>query len=365
MSMLADTRFLTRRRALAAKLASQRIDSVLVTHLKHIRYLSNFSGSNAALLLNKDLSATIATDGRYQTQIQQEVPDIPAEITRNCATALLGKVTGPRRVGFEADYVSVNQLQALEKALPEDVTLVPITGVIEEIRLIKDPIELEKNREVAALASQALQNVLDAGQLAIGRTERQVAADLEYQMRILGAESVSFDTIVAAGVNSALPHHRSDDKVIEKGDLVTIDFGAHLRGFNSDCTRTYVMGEVTPFAQEIYEVVLAAQLAGVAAATPGTELIAVDRACRDIITAAGFGEYFVHSTGHGIGLDVHEAPYAATTGKGVLRAGMTLTIEPGIYVPGKGGCRIEDTLFITNGRPEIITTLPKELTIIG
>lgn len=364
MTLLADTRFATRRRTLAAALAGQRIDSMLVTHLTHVRYLSGFSGSNAALLINKDLSATIATDGRYTTQIAEEVPDIPAMIERPSATALLKQIQGPRRVGYEASFVSVAMLKEFEEACAPDVTLVPIVDVIENIRITKDNIELQRLREVAELASTAFTDLLAAGELAIGRTERDVAADLEYRMRKLGAERPSFDTIVASGPNSAKPHHGAVDRVIAHGDLVTIDFGAHDRGFNSDMTRTVVMGEASDFAREIYETVLAAQLAGVEAATPGTPLVEVDRACREIIEQAGYGKYFVHSTGHGVGLDIHEPPWAAQTGHGELARGMTLTIEPGIYVPGKGGVRIEDTLIITEGAPEIITKVSKNLLVV-
>lgn len=362
---LADTRFSDRRRKLAAELAGQRIDAVLVTHLTHVRYLSGFSGSNGGLLLRKDLTAQVATDGRYTTQIAREVPDLEAIQGRAVGKVLLQQfadVEGPVRVGYEADYLTVSELKDLEESAPESVTLVPVTGVIENIRLVKDQLELEKLKEIAALANQALEDLLAAGELRAGRTERQVAADLEYRMRMLGSERVSFDTIVASGPNSAMPHHGADDRIIEDGDLVTIDFGAHLRGFNSDCTRTYVVGLANDFAKEIYDVVLRAQKAGVAASVPGAKLADVDAACRDVISAAGYGEYFVHSTGHGVGLDVHEAPFAAQTRKGALAAGMTLTIEPGIYVPGKGGVRIEDTLIITDGAPKIITAATKEFT---
>lgn len=364
MANLADTRFLTRRRALAADLAAQRVDAMLVTHLTHVRYLTGFSGSNGALLLQKDLSALMATDGRYTTQIAQEVPDIKAILGRAVGPVLLATVDRPIRVGYEAAYVSVEQLKALEEAAPEGVTLVPVTSAIEKLRLIKDPVELEKLREVADIAVKAFEQLLAEGLVAAGRKEFEVAADLEYRMRMLGAERPSFDTIVASGPNSAKPHHHAGDRVLEPGDLVTIDFGAHKAGFNSDMTRTVFVEYPTEFTKEIYDIVLKAQLAGVAAATPGTPLSEVDAACRSVIADAGYGEYFVHSTGHGIGLDVHEAPSAATGAKGVLEPGMTLTIEPGIYVPGKGGVRIEDTLIITDGAPVNITNLPKEATVV-
>lgn len=361
---MADTRFSNRRRKLAAELAGQRIDAMLVTNLIHVRYLSGFSGSNGGLLLRKDLSALMATDGRYTTQIAEEVPDIEAIIKRAVGPTLLGEVEGPTRVGYEADYVSVSELRKLEEAAPEDVTLVPVSGVIEKVRLVKDSTELQRLEEIALLADKALAELLEAGELAAGRTERQVAADLEYRMRMAGSERVSFDTIVASGPNSAKPHHGADDRVIEEGDLVTIDFGAHLRGFNSDCTRTFGIGKLGDFEREIYELVLRAQEAGVKAAVPGAKLVDIDAACRDIIEDAGYGEYFVHSTGHGVGLEVHEGPSAAKTGKGELEPGMTLTIEPGVYVPGKGGVRIEDTLIITQGAPKIITPMSKELRIL-
>lgn len=335
---------------------------MLVTHLTHVRFLSNFSGSNAALLIGKDLSASICTDGRYTTQIAQEVPDIEALIERASAKALLGTVEGPRRVGFEADYVSVAQLEELKKAAGEDVVLVPVTGVIEELRVTKDPVSLQRLRDVAALATGCLEQVI-AGELR-GRTERDVAAELEYLMRKAGAERPSFDTIIASGENSAKPHHGAGDRVIQEGDLLTIDFGAHDRGFNSDMTRTFMIGEPSEQQREIYELVRKAQLAGVAAARPGVTLQDVDKTCRDIIAEGGYGDYFVHSTGHGLGLDVHEAPYAAQTGEGVLAPGMTLTIEPGIYVPGLGGVRIEDSLIITEGAPEIITIMGTDLKVL-
>ena len=361
---MADTRFETRRRKLASELAAKRIDDMLVTHITHVRYLSGFTGSNAALLVSKDRSAKIATDGRYTTQIAAEVPGIEATITRALGKELLAPIVSGHRVGFEADHVSVAELERLREACPEGVELVPVSGVIEDIRLTKDNLELTRLAEAAELATQALRELVEAGGVCAGRTEREVAADLEYRMRLLGAERPSFDTIVASGPNSAMPHHSAGDRELADGDLVTIDFGMHRLGFNSDMTRTFAIGEPSARLREIYEVTHAAQLAGVAAATPGRSLVDVDAACRDVIAEAGYGEYFVHSTGHGIGLDVHEAPSAAKTGKGELREHMTLTIEPGIYLPGEGGVRIEDTLIITSGAPRIITVYPKELIVL-
>lgn len=361
---LADTRYAQRRRKLASLLAAQRIDAMLVTHLTHVRYLSGFTGSNAALTIAKDLSASLATDGRYTTQAAEEVPDIPAVIERPSAQALLSRLEPGRRVGFEADYVSVAELDRLRAACPADTVLVPVSGLIEEQRSLKDAHELDLLEDAARLATEAMEGLLEHGELRAGRTEIEVAAALEFRMRTLGAQRPSFDTIVASGPNSAKPHHGASSRKITEGDLVTIDFGAHLNGYNSDMTRTFVVGEPDDFSRGIYEVVLEAQLAGCAAATPGTPLVDVDKACRDIIEEAGYGDYFVHSTGHGIGLDVHEAPAASTRSTGVVEENMTLTIEPGIYVPGRGGVRIEDTLFITAGAPRIITGVSKQLTVV-
>lgn len=361
----ADTRFATRRRALAAALAGQRIDAMLVTRMIHVRYYSGFSGSNGAMVISKDLSAAIATDGRYTTQIAEEVPDIEAHIARNSAVSLLRDVPGPRRIGFEADVVTVGQLEKLQEACGEDVTLVPVSGVIEQQRLIKDNVELERLTTVAGIAVDAFNELLSAGQIAAGRRERDVAADLEHHMRRLGSERTSFETIVASGPNSSRPHHGAGDRVLERGDLVTVDFGAHRAGLNSDMTRTVVVGEADDFSREIYEIVARAQRAGVDAARAGTALVDVDAACREIIAEAGYGEYFVHSTGHGIGAEVHEAPSASVVGQGRLAENMTLTVEPGIYVPGRGGVRIEDTVIITQGSPRVITAgVSKELLVV-
>lgn len=360
----ADTRFLTRRRALSARLAGMRIDEMLVTNLIHVRYLSGFSGSQGALVLSKDLSAEIATDGRYSTQIAEEVPDIPVVIERQSALALLRRIEGPRRVGFEAEHVTVAQLERLQEACNEDVTLVPVSGAIEDLRLTKDNTERIRLAEVAELASKAFEELLAAGELAVGRSERDIAADLEYRMRLLGAERPSFDTIVASGPNSAKPHHTAGDRIVHRGDIVLIDFGAHARGFNSDMTRTVAMGEADDFTREIYDIVLRAQLAGIEAATPGRHLVDVDAAARSVIEEAGYGEFFVHSTGHGVGLELHERPAASQIAEGTLEEHMSLTIEPGIYVPGRGGVRIEDTVLITQGPARIITPASKELRVV-
>lgn len=337
---------------------------MLVTHLVNLRYLTGFSGSNAALLVGSDRSARLCTDGRYTTQIAEEVPDVEALIARPCDRALLEEIDEPKRVGVEAAHLSVAEFEALKEAAGKDITLVAVENMIEPLRKVKDAGELESLTDVAALANKAFQTLIDEKKIAPGRTEIEVAADLEFLMRVAGSEHPSFDTIVASGPNSAKPHHSASNRVIEHGDLVTIDFGAHVAGYNSDMTRTVVVGAADDFTREIYETVLKAQLAGVNSAVVGTKLVDVDAACREIIDEAGYGEYFVHSTGHGIGMDVHEAPFASQSGVGALAEGVTLTIEPGIYVPGRGGVRIEDTLIITAAGPQIITNVGKELLVV-
>lgn len=360
----ADNRFDHRRRRLSNELAARRLDYMLVTNLINVRYLSGFSGSNAALLVGRDRSAQIATDGRYLTQVAEEVPDVEALIARRSARGLIEELSDHARVGVEATHLTVAELEALQDVAGEDVTLVPVSGLIEPIRAVKDGEEITALADVAELASQAFRDLLADGCVAEGRSELDVAADLEFRMRKAGSERTSFDTIVASGPNSAKPHHSATDRILRRGDLVTIDFGAHVAGYNSDMTRTLVIGEANDFVREIYDIVLRAQLAGVEAATIGRPLVDVDAACRSIIEDAGYGEQFVHSTGHGIGLDVHEAPSASLTGEGKLQEGMTLTIEPGIYVPGKGGVRIEDTLVIASGGPRILTNVGKELLVV-
>lgn len=356
--------FQSRRKALAANLNKAGCDGFLTTHSPHVRWLTGFNSSNAGVLVAADGSVKISTDGRYTVQVGKQAPDIDLVSARECAQALLAEAPGMgiSRLGIESELLTLSAFRKLEDARPEATELVETEGVIAELRLVKSADELQALRDVAVIAVRAFEMLLADGCVRAGVTEREVAAELEYRMRKLGADGPSFDTIVASGPNSAKPHHGAEDRVLEIGDLVTIDFGAVRDGYNSDKTRTLFVGgseTATAKTREIYNVVHEAQAAGVKAARAGVKLVDVDKACREIIANAGYGEYFVHSTGHGIGIDVHEAPYAAKTGTGELKPGMTLTIEPGIYIPDIGGVRIEDTLIITDGEPEIITPLDK------
>lgn len=377
------TDYAARRAALIEALPETGCDGFLTVDPTHVGWLTGFHGSNAGLLIAANGKALLSTDGRYTVQAGKQAPDVELLTARDTGTALLGQARSLDivKLGMESEFLTMSAFDSLNDARPQSLELVSTAGVVAKLRELKSDAELVALRHVADIAVRAFEDLLHDGIVVAGRTEREVAAELEYRMRMHGADRPSFDTIVASGPNSAKPHHGAEDRVLEAGDLVTIDFGAFAGGYNSDMTRTLFAADAKTVescdktdlsavsiagveqadakSREIYNVVLEAQLAGIAAAVPGAKLVDVDAACRDIIAEAGYGDYFVHSTGHGVGIEVHEAPYAARTGKGELAAGMTLTIEPGIYVPEFGGVRIEDTLIITDGEPEIITELPK------
>lgn len=364
--MSATIDYADRRARLAERLGTVGCEAIVIDHPAHVRWLTGFTGSNGAVLVRADGSAMVSTDGRYTTQIGVEAPDLELHVARNCAIELAGRASaeGVRTLGFEAAHVTVAGMRRINAALDaaKGTELVETADLVETLCTVKDDAELDALRHVADIAVRAFEDLVASGAIAPGATERGIAADLEHRMRVGGADGIAFDTIVASGPNSAKPHAGAGDRELAEGDLVTIDFGASRDGYHSDMTRTLVVGGADAagdFAMEIYSTVLRSQLAGIDAARPGTPLADVDRACRDVIVAAGHGEYFVHSTGHGVGLDVHEAPFASSRSNETLAAGMTLTIEPGIYVPGFGGVRIEDTLIVTDGEPEIITPLPK------
>jgi Xaa-Pro aminopeptidase len=352
-----------RRGKLRALLTDQGADAVLVTRLVNVRYLTGFTGSNAALLLTAD-QAVLATDGRYITQSEEQSPDVERVIDRQCAAALVTRAgkDGVRRLGFEDHDISVATHAALTdiEAAPE---LVRLSSPVEILRTIKDEDEIELIRAACAISCRALEDLLPS--IAPGRTERDVARDLENRMLDGGADGRAFETIVATGSNSAIPHHRPTDRVIALGDLLKIDFGALYEGYHADCTRTFIVGrEPEAWQREIFDVVRAAQRAGRHALTPGAELQGIDDAARDVVREAGYGEQFTHGLGHGVGLEIHEAPMIGYTAAGRLDARTPVTVEPGVYLPGRGGVRIEDTLVVGEGGPELLTTTPKDLVVL-
>lgn len=339
------------------------VEAALVTNLVNVRYLTGFTGSNAALLVT-DAHAVLATDGRYTTQAAAQAPDVELLVQRECAMALvaLAAQNRVRRLAFEEHHVTVEMhrtLQALEDA-PE---LVVLGRAVEALRMVKDDAEMALLREACAIGDRALAETL--GTIAPGQTERDVARRLEAGMLELGADGVAFDTIVATGPNSAIPHHRPTTREIERGDLLKIDFGALYQGYHADCTRTVVVGaEPADWQREVYEVVRRAHRAGQQALVPGADVRQVDAAARQVVADAGFGGQFTHGLGHGVGLEIHEAPLLGATSSGRLLARTPVTVEPGVYLPGRGGVRIEDTLVVGDGEPELLTTTPKDLLVL-
>jgi len=343
---------------------------MLVSDLVNVRYLSGFTGSNAALLVfADDRTPVLATDGRYRTQAAQQAPDLEIAIERACGRHLVGRAAaaGVRRLGFESHVVTVDGFDGLS-AEAGATELVRASGTVEALREVKDAGEVALLRLACEAADAALTDLIERGGLRPGRTEREVSRELENLMLDHGAEGVSFETIVAAGPNSAIPHHRPTDAVLSAGDFVKIDFGALVAGYHSDMTRTFVLGRAADWQHEIYHLVAAAQRAGREALRAGANLQDVDAAARQVIIDAGHGERFGHGLGHGVGLQIHEAPGINATAAGTLLAGSVVTVEPGVYLPDRGGVRIEDTLVVadeTSGHtPELLTRFPKELAIV-
>jgi Xaa-Pro aminopeptidase len=361
-----------RRDALRAVAAERGLDAVLVTNLLNVRYLTGFTGSNGALLVRTDGADLFGTDGRYTTQAAAEVPDVEVLVDRATVAALARAAVqrGTGTLGYESHELTVDGLAGLQKvladadagsAVPE---LVSIRRAVEVQRAIKDDDEIESLRRACAVADQALAELAAEGALRPGRTELEVGRELDARMLLLGAEAPSFETIVAAGANSAIPHHRPDSTVLRDGDFLKLDFGATVDGYHSDMTRTVVLGHAADWQREIYELVATAQAAGRAALAVGVDVVAVDAAAREVIAAAGHAEHFSHGLGHGVGLEIHEAPGIGPLGAGTLAAGMAVTVEPGVYLPGHGGVRIEDTLIVTDDAPELLTLTSKELLVL-
>jgi Xaa-Pro aminopeptidase len=355
-----------RRAALRDSLTDAGVDALLVTDLLNIRYLTGFTGSNAAVLVHAggDDRTLFCTDGRYTTQSAAEVPDLAKVVDRASAAALVARAAADAatygRIGFESQHVSVEEHESLQKHLK--LTRTP--GLIEKLRLVKDDAEVEALRQACAAADRALDDLVATGGLRPGRTELEVARDLENRMLEHGSSEPSFASIVAAGAHSAIPHHRPTHAELKRGDFVKLDFGATVDGYHSDMTRTFVLGEPADWQREVYDLVRTAQAAGVDAVAPGAEVSDVDAAARSVIAAAGRGAEFAHGLGHGVGLQIHEAPSLAATGVGTLSAGMAVTVEPGVYLAGRGGVRIEDTLVVRAEEPELLTLSTKNLVVV-
>ncbi|MDV8000315.1 aminopeptidase P family protein [Rhodococcus sp. IEGM 1408] len=359
----------TRRRAVAAALAGVGATALLVTDPRNIAYLTGFRGSGGAVLVEDDGEAVLCTDSRYELQVVEQAPDVGHVISREYVPGVLGRRRGPgdAPLAVEADHLTLAAGSALRRALEEDGANPPVvetTGLVEQVRRAKDPAELALIEKACRVVDQAWTHLLLQGLLAVGRSEREVAADLEHAMRMAGSDGVAFETIVASGPNGAHPHHEPGDRVLATGDLVVVDFGAMVSGYASDCTRTVALGVAADRLLDAYEVVRRAQVAGVAAVREGLACSDLDAVSRDIIADAGFGDYFGHSLGHGVGLDVHEAPAVSSRSTSTLSDGDVITIEPGIYLPGLGGIRIEDTVAVTGGGGRSLTTTSTALSVL-
>ncbi|MDZ4266494.1 MAG: Xaa-Pro peptidase family protein [Mycobacterium sp.] len=359
-----------RRDRLRQRLAAAELDALLVSDLVNVRYLSGFTGSNAALLiLTEDETPVLATDGRYRTQAADQAAGAEIVIERACGPHLISRAAeaGIRRVGFESHVVTVDAFATLTRAAGERCELVRAGGTVEGLREVKDAGEVALLRLACEAADAALKDLVDRGGLRPGRTEKEVRRELEALMLDHGADGPSFETIVATGSNSAIPHHRPTDAVLAAGDFVKIDFGALVCGYHSDMTRTFVLAPIAQWQQDVYDLVAAAQRAGREALAPGVSLSEVDAASRTVIRDAGFADNFGHGLGHGVGLQIHEAPGINATAAGTLLAGSAVTVEPGVYLPDRGGVRIEDTLVVgsdADNTPDLLTRFPKELAIL-
>lgn len=339
------------------------LDAILISSPENRRYVSGFTGSAGWLLISRH-DATLATDFRYVEQATQQSPDFRIHRTAP-GLGWFPEWTaeqGVKRIGFESDDVTISLHNAFRKAADEAETtnhpeLVPTSGIVEQLRVYKDADELALLAKAIEIADEALNEV--GPRIEPGVTEEAVAWELEKAMRERGAEMISFDTIVGAGANGALPHHRADDTVIKRNDAIVIDMGAKYEGYCSDLTRTIFVGEPDAKFRRIYDIVLQAQLAAEERVRAGMTGEEADAIARDIISEAGHADDFGHSLGHGVGLAVHEFPRVGPRAEDVLQDGMVFTIEPGIYLPGWGGVRIEDIVVMENGRARVISKAKK------
>ncbi len=349
---------------------ANRLDAVVVTLPKHVAYLSGFytepherflglviplEGEPALIVpaLDREAAEAAANVNRIFTHTDTQNP---YDVLKQALPQNL------RRLGLEKSHLTVNRYEALATAVGAQA-YVDIDEPLRQMRLIKTPDEIERMKRAVKVVEDVLAEGLK--RVAVGVSELEIVAELEYQMKKLGAEGPAFATMVLAGEKSALPHGKPGERKIQRGELLLFDLGVYVNGYASDITRTFAVGEVTGQAREIYDTVLSANLAAIEATRPGATLASLDRAARELITANGYGEYFMHRLGHGLGMDVHEYPSVHGENQEVLRPGMVFTIEPGIYVPGLAGVRIEDDVLVTDEGVEVLTRFPKEWTVIG
>jgi len=349
--------------AVRRSLESSKLDAFLVTHLPHVRYLTGFSGSNGLCIIGSRYQCFL-TDSRYRDQAREEVTTWRVLVSRDSLyqAALKARLLTPRmRIGFESRYVSFDSALTLRKTFPR-VTFIPTRSLIERLVSVKDDSEIASIRRAAEITDRVFRRIVAL--LRPGISERDVAAEIGYYHRKYGAEGDAFEPIVASGWRGAFPHAGASTKKIQNGELVTLDFGCRFNGYHCDLTRTVAVGRPTQRARRIYRAVLGAQEKALVAARSGLPAKALDQIARSHIRKHGLGRFFKHSLGHGLGLEVHEAPRISSMSAEILRTGNVVTIEPGVYVPGFGGARIEDDIVIRDGGSEVLNKSPKELLIV-
>lgn len=358
--------FQARQQKLRDHLATTQFDALLASHLPNIRYLCGFTGSSG-LLLVEESGSVFFTDVRYDTQAHAEVKSAKVVIARQAVLSAAGEriaaLRGRKAIGIEADHVTVSDRKRLNDLLPSRLRLKNSSSLVERARMVKDEDELALIRNAVNLGAKLFDRALEV--IRPGVKESDVAAEMEYAARRAGAQEMSFPTIIASGARSALPHGRASDKPIKPGGFVVCDFGVILGGYCSDQTRTVWVGNVSEEARAAYGAVLEAQQAAIAAVRPGASAGEVDDAARKVLRKRGLGRYFTHSTGHGVGLEIHEAPRVATGQKAVLQPGMVITIEPGVYFPGKWGVRIEDMVTVTARGCDVLTPTRKDFLAVS
>lgn len=342
------------------RLANNKIDAIFLTALENIRYLTNFSGSSAFLMITKDKGYLI-TDFRYKTVAGDEVKGYKVIIYQNSIIDEIERLTKKEKIshlGIEKRNITLEQYQKLTKKLKK-IKIIPTLNLVEGLRVIKGPVEI-KDIEIAIKRAEKAYKKINSN-IKIGISEKEIALRLEYAIRSGGSDRLPFEAIVASGYRAALPHAVSGKRLLKENDLVIIDFGAEYKGYYADITRTRFIGSrINRRQREIYQTVLDAQAEAINLIKPGAKAKDIDAAARKVISKAGFGKYFGHGTGHGIGLMVHELPSISTKSEDILKEGMIFTVEPGIYIPGWGGIRIEDMVLVTKTGFRILTTLPKE-----
>jgi Xaa-Pro aminopeptidase len=351
----------TRPDRLAAAVAEQGLDALLITNLPNLRWATGFTGTNGAALIGPGVRLFF-TDFRYVEQAAEQVTEFERlQASQNLLADVAERLTG--RTGFEDQWLSVRSHTRIQESAGDRAELVGAGGIVEALREVKEPWEIEKMRAAAAIADEAYAELAETG--IAGRTEKQIAADLEVRMRRAGAEGSSFSPVVASGAHGALPHAVPRDVPVERDTLMIIDMGCVVDGYCSDCTRTFATGSLSDEAREIYDLVAQAQLAGLHAVRAGADCRGVDTVARELIDGAGHREHYGHGLGHGVGLEIHEGPRLAQGASGSLRAGNTVSVEPGVYLPGKLGVRIEDLVAVTDDGCDILTGFTKELVTLS